>query len=426
MFNDPTDYVPDFPADEPLYPLPNHTDDEAAAEGFSSSSSLDTLETTEQPLPDADLPTPQTDAQLRLHSRHWDQRLHIIRSLDTSPDPKIQSRAIRLSQCRHSPIVWETDTGQVHIQQQACRDRLCPACQHQRAHKARDQVRAHLQRMDCPKFITFTINSTDETLAQQDQRLRAAWRAMRKQPLFGTRCHGGIYCIEATHNHTTGQWHTHLHIVADCNYIDQRSLSREWALASGGSPIVWIEAVNDAKKLAKYLADYIAKPADVLDWEPDVICEFAAAMHGKRMIHTFGTHHRAALNLAIDEMPTKPTRYVAPLRLAAEAAGQGDPRGEMALKIVRFGPITLQHAAGLHTDKTTPHCTELPPPLARRLLEMLDSLFSDYCRSIPFSPHATLPSNDTPPHSTAPAPASSNTGPKPPSPGSLFPPPVMR
>lgn len=398
-----------FPGLDPVFCL------EADLGGPPPSSSLESIETN-----DGCYPSPQTEAQLRLHSRYWDQRQHIIYSLDSAQTETLVKRALRLSQCRHSPIVWETEDGQVHVQLQACRDRLCPTCQNQRSHKAREQLEQHIMAMNAPKFFTFTIANTAESLAENNQRLRDAWRLMRQRPSFKEACKGGIYAVEVTQNQQSKQWHSHIHIVADCAFIPQHTLSKEWAEASGGSPIVWVKAIHDAHIAAKYLGEYISKPMDIDDWTPEAICEYATAMHGKRMIHTFGSHHNMPLIIKIDEHPPTPTRYVAPLRLAAEAAGVGDVRGEKAMQVIRFGPRQLQQAAGLHTDRSTPHCEQLPPRLARLLIDCLHSLFLDYIANKPFGPHALLPTPNEPPLGPPPSDPKSNTDPASPPPGQLF------
>jgi len=262
----------------------------------------------------------------------------------------------------------------------------------------------HTKKMNAAKFITFTIQNQPESLEENHARLRQAWRNMRQQPTFKERCKGGIYAIETTRNPTTGQWHSHIHIIADCNYIPQRTLANEWTIASGGSFMVWIEPVHDSAKTAAYLADYIAKPADMKDWDPETILEFADATKGKRLIHTFGTHHNVKIDDRKDTEEHKPKRYIAPLRLAAEAAEKRDPRGELALKIIQLGPKKLRLAAGLHIDKFGTDCKDLPTRLAQRLLSVMHDLFCDYCGNRPFGPHGQLPIDEPTPPPTPPPP----------------------
>ncbi len=61
-----------------------------------------------------------------------------------------------------------------------------------------------------------------------------------------------------------------------------------WLRVTGDSPVCDVRAVFDRRAVANYLAKYVAKPTDQFEWPPSAIREFAADMHGRRMLHTFG------------------------------------------------------------------------------------------------------------------------------------------
>jgi len=87
----------------------------------------------------------------------------------------------------------------------------------------------------------------------------------------------------------SAHWHPHLHILCHSAYLDQKDLSREWHIATGDSYIVDISLVEDAGQAAGYVAKYTAKPAPTSTYrDADRLQEMMLAMHGRRLLLTFG------------------------------------------------------------------------------------------------------------------------------------------
>jgi hypothetical protein len=167
-----------------------------------------------------------------------------------------------------------------------------------------------------------------------------AFKVLRLQKYWRQNVTKGVWSIEVTRNRNLGTWHAHLHLLIEGNFIPQVKLSEMWETATQGSMIVDIRAVHDREQTAKYIAEYVSKPFNVESWQPAEICEFANAMHGRRLVHTFGQAHGAKVDPAEEEETFPASELIGPLSYIAKACDQGDPKARHAMEILRrMGPI---------------------------------------------------------------------------------------
>lgn len=261
-----------------------------------STTSVQALEITADLAPDHADHTPdpletQSRAQRRLHAPHQRSRRLIITALHEDPGGRHASRVARMADCCRGPMIAQTDAGLPTLSLGRCRDRLCPLCARYRAAESASRLTRLIQRMDAPRFITLTLDRRDETLPEQLARLRLAFRRLRQQQIWRRGVRGGVYAIECTWSPDRGEWHPHLHIVYDGDYIPHASLKRAWQAASTGAFIVDIRAVRSRRQVAHYIAKYVTKAAETVAWPAAQIREYATAMAGQRAVHTFGSLH---------------------------------------------------------------------------------------------------------------------------------------
>lgn len=154
--------------------------------------------------------------------------------------------------------------------------------------------------------MTLTLAHSDAPLRDQLTRLRECWRKLRRTRWFAERCIGGVYGVEVKHNAESGTWHVHLHAIIDGDYMPQAVLSDLWHTITGDSFIVDIRAVRSRKNAVAYIAAYVTKGSSVDHWPDEAVCEFATAMHGQRLLQSFGTLHGVPLDVADeDDEPTE-------------------------------------------------------------------------------------------------------------------------
>lgn len=240
----------------------------------------------------------QSREQQRLHARHEVERRRVAFALWEDGGDDLRKRAWRLDGCCAVPVVYQAKDGSGAVSLGSCRDRLCPRCQHQRGREVAARLAERVKAWNACRFITLTLRGTDATLADTMSSLAAAFRRLRKDPVWAEAVLGGVYSIEVTRGASLDHWHAHLHVLADGFYLDQGMLSDAWERASGGSRVVDIRAVHDRGAYAHYIAAYVAKPDRLSEWAPEHIAEYARATHGRRMIHAFGCHHAPDPNRA--------------------------------------------------------------------------------------------------------------------------------
>jgi len=139
--------------------------------------------------------------------------------------------------------------------------------------------------------MTLTLAHKGESLDAMMDRLYIAFRDLRKLPVWRRHVKGGVFACQVTRNTKAGEWHAHLHIIVDGVYFPQTQLKAAWLQVTGDSEIVDIRPVPDRAKIAGYVGDYVSRPNEVAGWGWAAIEEFAEAMHGRRLVHTFGSAH---------------------------------------------------------------------------------------------------------------------------------------
>lgn len=287
-----------------------------------------------------------TRSQMRLHARWWAVRDHIITAFESSDEPSLLKRAERLDGCCASPLVHGASNGKVSLVLQCCRDRLCPRCQRSRGLESARRITELVKGWNSCRFATLTLKHTGATLSSELDRLHASFRSLRKERLWKERVSEGVWSVEVTRNTSRQSWHVHVHLLYQGEFFPQKQLSDLWLKITSDSQIVDIRAVPDREKTARYIAEYVSKPLDAERWSHEEICEYAEAMHGRRLIHTFGKAHGTKVDEPEIEEKHEATEFVAPLRPLIAAADNNDREAKHAIEILCRISRTYAEAAG--------------------------------------------------------------------------------
>jgi len=120
--------------------------------------------------------------------------------------------------------------------------------------------------MRSPKFVTLTLkrhNGTSGNLNRIWEYRRALFIRLRKS---GYHIFSWIGVVELPN---------HVHIVMDCpDYIPQPFMSQSWRTVTGDSYIVDIRHVYDRERIGWYVAKYLGKGLNSLDYEPELLKGF--------------------------------------------------------------------------------------------------------------------------------------------------------
>lgn len=307
------------------------------------SSSLEAQETTPDPLEPSTTLDRSTGHPLELqstfqraaHSAFHTERWTVINALwqPEAPD-ELAKRAQRMGQCCCLPSLRLTAEGHVAPSLSRCRDRLCPLCASRRGQQAAWRTCSVVAKFNAPRFLTLTLAHRQETLREMFTRLHAYIKELRDQHFWRKAVWGGIFGFEVTRNTKTGSWHCHVHAIIDGEFMPQAVLKAAWQKITGDSFIVDIRAIPDRHKAARYISRYVAKPIDCSAWLPADLREYATAMHGRRLLQTFGNAHNVKADDDIETEPSAGSSHLCTAQQLREALTAGDPGAERATKLL--------------------------------------------------------------------------------------------
>lgn len=258
----------------------------------------------------------QSRAQHRIHAPAKHLRELTINALWYSDDARLQRRAEKIGMCSVAPTVYVGVGCNPTCSPGRCRDRLCPTCAFFRAGQLRTRLKKLVRAANAVRFITATMAPVSSGLGACVDALFAAFRLMRFMEEWKSHVVGGAYVVEVTRGQHGTHWHVHLHILVEGTFFPHDLLHALWSEAVGSRSRIEIKALHDRDGAVSYIAKYMAKSTALEGWTHDEIREFAVAMHGRRIVGTFGTWHKANV-CKLDENAEKPKRAEADISFIA-------------------------------------------------------------------------------------------------------------
>ena len=259
----------------------------------SSSYVLDTLETTQHvgqtPLP-AGSWEGSDDTGVSFRHSGWDQRRRCVQ-LALSELADSEGRRNRFDSCgRHSWVLRSVEDPDVYrIACDKCKDRFCQPCSQERARHIAQCVGDFSQGKEL-RLITLTLRQTDNTIADDVDRLYAGFVKLRRRVLWTKSQKGGVFFIEIKRRRGGAGWHTHMHVLSEGYWIKKSALSQMWLEITGDSFIVDVKFCDSGEDAARYVAKYAGKGVHGSCYhDADVLREAIVAIKGRRLVGKFGT-----------------------------------------------------------------------------------------------------------------------------------------
>lgn len=261
----------------------------------SRSSLLDTEETTCKTV---------QDYRRRLFDRvrpEFDATIELYRHIDSTRGTDFLTR---LHSCRsHAWFLVHRDSGHVKIASNACRLRWCPVCARGKVFRISDNVTFWLNSVRGPKFLTLTLRHSFDGLALQVDKLYRSFLRFRRNTKVRKSLRGGVWFFQITYNSELKQWHPHLHVAIDSDYVSQSFLSCLWHKITTDSKIVDIRTIKDKQDAAKYIGRYVARPMNIQSLDPDSRVELFESLEGRRFYGTFGNARKYHFSGMMDVKP---------------------------------------------------------------------------------------------------------------------------
>ena len=262
-------HPPETNVQQQLYPYPTGVDE--SPEWF-----LDPLET----------------ENLSINFRHtgWaNDRRRVHDSLQRTHQPLNRLHDFR--QCgSHAYVLQSVEDPDVYtLGGSTCHDRFCLPCARERSRVIATNVKDKLE-AERARFLTLTLKSTTEPLAELLTKLTTDFATLRRSTLWRNKVTGGVAFLEVKWIERTERWHVHLHALVQGRYVPQDELSKTWLRITGTSHVIDIRIANDNAHVTHYITKYASKPLDhTVVVEPARLDEAVLAMKGKRLCTTFGS-----------------------------------------------------------------------------------------------------------------------------------------
>ena len=201
------------------------------------------------------------------------------------------ARIYDYTQCgAHSYVFQSVEDPDVYtLGGSTCHDRFCLPCGRERSRVIAGNVKLRTEGKPA-RFVTLTLRSTTEPLADLLLKLTHDFTALRRTKLWNKRVTGGVGFLECKWLAAKNRWHVHLHCLLQGRYIPQDELSKTWEKITATSKIVDIRIATDAKHVTFYICKYASKPLDhTVLVDPVRLDEAIVALKGKRLCMTFGS-----------------------------------------------------------------------------------------------------------------------------------------
>lgn len=255
------------------------------------------------------------------HSGWARNRSLIAASLARTQQP--ESRQSNFWDCgAHSYVLESVDRpGTFRIAGSACHDRFCVPCAQERAYVIAGNVLDAIRNVEV-RFLTLTIKTDGETLAESLDKLYRSFAAIRRRRWFRKRVWGGVAMLELKRCAKTNRWHPHLHCLVTGTWVDKFKLSRLWHEVTGDSFIVDIQRPKNDEDVSRYVTKYVTKVfSNAFLARPELIDEAILAMKGRKLALTWGKWRGLLLTESPDDGAWE---HVASLETIIDRAAGGD------------------------------------------------------------------------------------------------------
>lgn len=284
-----------------------------------------------------------TDAPVVFRHSGWARERLLLRAALETANTSWRSLR-RFDLCGSDPwvAVDPNDPTRFRLLANNCHSRWCIPCARQRAALISANLRAQVENRP-HRFLTLTLKASLAPLADQLDRLYAAFRKLRTTKLWKRTVRGGACVLEVKAPwHRTG-WHPHLHIIFDGKYLPQNAVSAEWWRITGDSFIVDVRYLPNNEHVARYVTKYVAKPySRTVINRPERLVELITALRSRRLVLTFGSWRGFRLTENTDKTEWN---ALCPLQVLLERVDNGDDAADLVLsQLLRCEPDALRIA----------------------------------------------------------------------------------
>lgn len=268
---------------------------------------------------------PASPEETEFRHAHWkDKRKRVLQALRDAATGRttIENFENCGSDCA---VEYDQKTQKYRLRANFCKNRHCEPCMKAKANlltaNLQDILEDNTEKQF--RFITLTLKHSTEDLGDQLDRLNACFKKLRNSEVWKETQEGGAAMLEVKYNQDTGEWHPHLHIIAEGFFLHHRNLSEAWHKITGDSFRVDVRSIDSAKDASYYVAKYVSKGTNNEVWyTPHIAVEWVTTMRGRRTCTTYGSWRGIKLLAPLEK--TGNFVHVARLTEVVRSANRGE------------------------------------------------------------------------------------------------------
>lgn len=285
------------------------------------------------------------------HSGWQGDRVRIFQALNRTCQPETRLNSFLHCGSQASVLQSIEDPSVYRIAGSACHDRFCLPCANERSHAIALNVLDVVKRRTL-RFLTLTIKSDDEPLADLLDKLHDSFQKLRRTKLWKACVAGGVAFLEINWSESRQRWHPHFHILIEGKYLPYQQLKNLWLAITGDSFVIEIRIVTDAPTAARYVTKYASKPFNnTFLAKPNRLDEAIVALKGRKLVVTFGTWR----GITLARTPTPGAwKNVGSLQRYIENAAFGDKHARAVLQSITTQPLEPLYARAPPLPPTGP------------------------------------------------------------------------
>lgn len=195
----------------------------------------------------------------------------------------------RVAACHRSYRHWRCDSNHDWAEpENSCSVRVCPHCARRKALIMAGRVEQFTAGRDGLRYAVLAERNS-ERLTDGMKSLWKAWTRLRRWKRWKQYVKGCIVVMEVTYNPDDMTWHPHLNVLMEGSYFPFEELRQAWDKATcGQGQTSYIRAADEGT--VRELIKYVTKVTDLCA-RPVVLDEFLTAVHGARLIRTYGSFY---------------------------------------------------------------------------------------------------------------------------------------
>ncbi len=217
--------------------------------------------------------------------------------------------------CQSEVRLWRSDeTGKLEAHGTSCRLPFCPVCSRKRANSIRHRLkRGLLPYLKAGRLRSLCLTLKHTGLNEDIGRIQKGWEKLCRKKFWRGLVGGSDWFLQCEPVDGGKEWHVHRHILLIGDYVPQKWISKTWEKITGDSFDVYIQEIRTERGLdlaVEDVARYVARPANILNIDPEYRLDLLRAMRRRRLCGKTGDGRGVSFATTDPNEPKRSGHYV--------------------------------------------------------------------------------------------------------------------